>query len=200
MQQINMVHQNYQTSTKTSANQALLRQLIVLLLCLLVVLSSSACGRTVSEGNAESGNVSDKQKSDDDDQPKKVEQSDEATEPEENAEESEENGEVSEEESSDNSGIGPIVAWPDTAPDNVPELKNANITAVIPSSGSLTMMFETNDMDLIKSYIDELGKEGFEQASLSENKFGLDYFGSKDGVSVFINFVVGGLSKLTIEY
>jgi len=205
MKQINPSCLLFRMQAKTPGKTNLPCRLTAILLCLLLVLSFAACGRTASENGMSSDAASDQQETGEASPSEEAVESEEAS-PSEEAAEPEESGEASAEaseedgsDSSENSGLGPIVPWPDSAPKSVPELKNANITAVIPSSGSLTMMFETNDMDLIKAYVEELGKAGFEQSSLSENKFGLDYYGTKDGVSVFINFIAGGLSKLAIE-
>jgi len=55
-------------------------------------------------------------------------------------------------------------------------------------------------MDAVKNYIGELEMAGFVQSSFDENKFGLNYYGEKDSITLFINFVVGDVSKLNIAY
>ena len=197
MQQHNLIFRNHQTLARTNRSRLHYSQLTAFLLCLLLVISFSACGRMGSDDQAAADSVSDQREPDEDNS------SEEGTESDESEEESSDDAETSgddDSDDSDTSGLGPIIAWPESTPDSVPELKNANITAVVPAQGSLTMMFETADTELIKAYVDTLGKEGFEQTSLSENKFGLDYYGSNGGVSVFINYISGGLSKLAIEF
>jgi len=94
----------------------------------------------------------------------------------------------------------PTVEWPTDIPAEVPQMTGLNITAVVPLGTEYTLMFESDDMEAVKSYIGELEKAGFVQTSMNENKFGIDYYGEKDTIKVFINFVTGSLSKMNVAF
>ncbi len=89
--------------------------------------------------------------------------------------------------------------WPKEIPQEVPELTGVTFTYVENQTNGKTLMFEGGNKENIRGYADTLEAAGF-TGEVLENDFAIDYTGSKGEITIFLNFVPEGLSKLDIRY
>ena len=92
--------------------------------------------------------------------------------------------------------------WPEQIPEELRNFEGVVLTTAAQDTyaeAAWTIFFECSDKQKVADYIDLISEAGYSEVSRNENDYGLDYYGGTDSVSVSINYVAGGLSKLYIS-
>jgi hypothetical protein len=105
-------------------------------------------------------------------------------------------GEEESNESPEEEGQG----WPDAMPSDIPEIKGVRVDGFARDNNDFLVNFyvEESQKQILLDYIDALEADGYTRDSMTENKFGFNYFGYNDKYTVTFNVIFGSLSKLDV--